>query len=299
MMVAMLCLFMNSVVNITGLDESNEAERIILSDKPCPHLIQSLYASLILAADEESLAKLIAGTSTSVSMASAWERLRRASNWNPHVPSGNVFDNDALARFLGVVEGRLKVTIPTWWEQVFGAMALNNRAIPYFPFMSPERQAVERVEPTYRRTAGHLLISIGMRLEHERELDEWAIISDDGDRLVIPREWQEQLGRGDAVTVLFHDERCYLSMHVSRDPYTLLSIDRRTGATLWVARVWAGCGVSGSTGSGWHWSSFVLTGDEVVVLGISTDAAYIESFDVVTGKAIARFWTGFHEVVHP
>ena len=83
--------------------------------------------------------------------------------------------------------------------------------------------------------------------------------------------------------------RCYVAGHESvRYPYRLASVDRGTGKTRWVAKVWASWWY-GATGHHHQWVEVTEQEDRVVVFGVASTGFHVEAFRQDDGANVFRF----------
>lgn len=241
---------------------------------------------LFTQASEEGLRGFLAHADHGVALAAGWERVRRTI---PTIVDEEAYtkpDRTAVSRFLGLVEGRLQMSLPPVWEAALRAASSNGReniwfAWPYdkaatMPAVhGDDAQEIRRVES--RREGDRYLVTVGDKT--------WTLPYAD-------------IGRG--VFVELAGDTTFVALYEdTATPYQLYAIDEESGKVRWEADVWAGTVPTGGTGLSWHNVEVRVHGNEVVVFGVSGNAAYVETFDVKTGKSLCRFGTGYFEFDEP
>jgi hypothetical protein len=247
---------------------------------------------------DDPVGQLVAGSNTSVAIGAAWERVRRAIE-----PRGAaqpaVGREAAISRFLGVVEGRLGVALPAWWEQAVQTAGHREESVGVsfdfgeFPDNASRPPELHVVVPD---RPGRLAVRALRNVTVEEHDDHWLIRrGDDTCRLPI-RVVHETRRLVGLLSVAFSDGRCYVALfNESIGPYQLTALDTATGNVLWTTRVWTATPSGGSTGSPSNWVDIDASKDRIVVLGMMTTGVYIESFDARTGTASLRFGTNYNE----
>jgi hypothetical protein len=240
--------------------------------------------SLFARATDSDVRRLVVHPKRCVGLLAGWERVRRtvpAQNRNvPSAPS-----QEALHRFLGVVEGRVCVPVPTFWESVLLSADSQGRDNIYFSW--PEQfnsatsaNADERGNISSAPASG------------ERS-DKKAVVKDEAHSSLL-RDVASRIEKSCALSSKDTVFRCrYLPCPGS---YPIVAEDRRGGHVKWTADVWAAGASTVYTGRHWHHVDLAVRGNELVVFGASGTALYIEVFDAVTGKNICRFSTEYLEV---
>ncbi len=231
----------------------------------------------------DDLPKLIANSNTSISMAAAWERVRRK------VPNGYRADKvrpdpEVVSRFLGVVEGCTQVPLPQAWENAIRSTKARGRNDfvfdTYFPTNAVMRPGVININGTAagetRKEGNRCIIEMPDKkwsFELERgtsDVDNVTIAMAGATAIVAPSEWPPM-------------------------PYLLYAVQPDTGTVNWSTSVWCAGDFCGYEGQGSHHVNLKLRDQEVFVFGFSENTAYIEWFDLKTGKNLGRFGTGYFQ----
>ena len=215
--------------------------------------------------------QLIASPDISIALAGGWARVL----WSMPAKTGDIWQPDrlALARFIGLVEGRVGMPVPADWEKtLYSAVYSEDR-----PFFLPTTRPAEN------------------------EQQPGVAVSQQGDSWVVQRgteEWRlpvaDRRGPVDDAAVVVHEDHAYVTLHAwPATQYMLYRLDRASGRVEWSTRVWGvGEGVW-YQGYGFHWVQLRLTSDQLVVFGISNDVAYVEIFGPATGHNLCRFGTSY------
>jgi hypothetical protein len=231
--------------------------------------------------------ELMTGDDNSRALSAAWKAVRKAIK-EPVMEGrrGVQPDGIALARFLGFVEGRLKVTLPKEWEDaVMTAECHRNRSDYWIflhegvgPYHLPEGGIRTARNITLSRTDGALVASSGN--------DAFRF-----DSALFKRE-----GKTFSLNVLFDDERCYAVIHqdfIFR-PYQIFCMHRPSGRLLWTADALNGAVLlpgGGGSDADWHFTWLTLKNDTLYVFGASRSTTYVEGFSSTTGENQFRFST--------
>ncbi len=262
--------------------------------------LNDAYASLLCDAPPEGLAKLLTSDSTGLALQAAWEEVKRSMPRSPASPvrsrrSGmSRLNRVSLARFIGFVEGRLRVTVPDWWEDHL--LIAKGGAIEDIDFLAM------RIPDTGRGTYGNMPAYSGTKeldidVEYNGGVSKVEVI---GDQLAIHLEdcvFQVDRPSGSTIYVSVMDFKtsgCLALVHDNWPGGILLNIDSSDGKVLWQQELWCDRAyyIRGGDG-GFHWSEVKTKGDTVFVFGLRNDLVYIEAFELRTGKPQFRFSTTY------
>ena len=230
------------------------------------------YKELLDRADRQMLRQLKHVSETGVALRAALEEVGLTA-------TPERVDPQAVSRFLGFIEGRLDIQLPTWWEETIVSATLDptGRIVPGFPQRwltedSPKDfPELAKLEQTQSRT--HTRVQIGKQA------------------VLLTPEVFEMRRKSLANTAGYLDqENCILALHSdSGESYSLLCFDRRTGEIRWKSEVWAGASEFTVIGKSHEIVAVVTKGKRVFVVGSGTFHFYIEGFDRKTGQAEFRF----------
>jgi hypothetical protein len=103
-----------------------------------PYELGMVYDDFFESVEDDQLASLRGHDDDGIALRANWEMVRRSIPRK--VPAEGVIpDNDRLQRFAGVLEGRLRTTLPGWWERtLLHAHARKNGERLLFTFPATE-----------------------------------------------------------------------------------------------------------------------------------------------------------------
>jgi|GEM_PF-3182211 len=215
-----------------------------------------------------------------IALTGAWARVVAAartaqSGKQEGTPQRSAFQAD-LERFLGFVEGRLRITPPADWVRLVRMTeATADWGIQFGEFYRFRKESLRLDGVVFRngsvrRDGDDLQVTLGSEQYRLR------------DALLKSKRPYGVVGAisGDlAVTALITSHGL---------SYPLMALDKRSGEVKWSADVWA-LGDGGGSGLGDHWSNLVIENKNVYVFGIATNGLYIEAFSLQDGTVAFRF----------
>lgn len=228
---------------------------------------------------------------STVAIAAAWHDVcltferppRRENNleWAPREPIRSA----KLQRFLGFVEGRLRIQLPAEWEQtltrarVTSRHGLGWRSFDHWPL---------------RKTrSGYLTAD---RLE-AADRGAFLVVGRGEDRANVPKSlWAEESKCSVAthsIVVGLNKRYCVCGM-LPHDggSFELHCVRRRDGTVCWTAEVMGTMyGASSGPVGEKDRAAVSLTSDRVVVYGVGPHGAHLQVFAIETGAALCRFST--------
>jgi hypothetical protein len=225
----------------------------------------------------------VASANDSIALAAAWERVSRATPVPKNGDERTSIDAKAAARFLGVVEGRFRVVIPTLWrEQMAHAEgAFYSARRPRFAFPigddnfrhlldAPGAAKVVKKDSTWE-------VSLGQHV--------WQLPCEGNNRPV------------DRAAVLTDGDQTYIAL------YELFSVEFPIFAiakdkVVWQSRVWGDCWPGQYQGQDSNRVQLVKADGKLLVFGVASGSAYIEAFDAASGKNLCRFATSYLWVLY-
>jgi hypothetical protein len=189
----------------------------------------------------------------------------------------------AAARFIGFVEGKLGIQLPSWWEEAVRAAATWERDEPIYPGKPKETPY------HYFDLDGHQIgLPKTMTLEKKgegiliRTAKESMVLS----RAIAKEIWTSSLTLSGSLS----KERCILAFHNDIGcSFQLVCLDRTSGKKLWESTVWDSRQAGGGTGIPQEYVSVLDNGQSVFVFGSSDRCFFIEAFDSKTGRNQFRF----------
>jgi hypothetical protein len=252
-----------------------------LSGASSPAELERRVAELLSNSTRGELGSLVSVADNATAMASGWERVRRTMPESRHE---DVVSPDLLAisRFLGLIEGRIQVPIPTSWEESLkSARGYDQRSVGFPPPNAADTDP--RVSKMWlpSRDGHHWVV--------KRENESVRISAEDG------------LGSVHHAAVARTRDRTFVALYgADAGPYRLLAIDEGTTKVLWSSNVWADGGLNARTGApGWHIVTLHPSAESLVVFGASFSAMYVELFELKTGQSRCRFSTAYFNRVEP
>ena len=267
-------------VNVVLADKpprQNESEKKLVRATE-PREFAAAVCNLLSDVRTDRLDRLVSSPDNSVAFAAAWERVRMTM---PAAKGAELVraDSQAVARFLGVVEGRTQVPLPEIWEQMI--RPVTGYSQQHMAFLL-DKELIEKSSE---------------RFKPKRDGDRW-IVKRNEEEFRVPIE--PQLGPQDHATVAVDDGRAYLCLYGwPPSPFRLLAVDRQSKKTIWTTEVWAAGGLVAYGGLGLHFALVRIAPDRLVVFGISGQGPYIEEFDKKSGKNLSRFSSAFFDDIPP
>lgn len=265
----------------------------VVAPADSPEALAKRIQDQVIPASLEKLDVLVAGPDATIALAAAWERVRRMTPATTQPFTGaNMASPDrfnaspgpeksVLARFLGVVEGRLRCTIPKAWAASVGSAKYTTQRIIWFP-----------TNENYYPMKGMVLGLIGGRLIPHRVGDRW-IVKAGGEPSALAAD--HLMGRFDFATVKVQGDMAYVALYTnSPNPYTLCAVKRSSGTVIWSTEVRTGYSAGGVGGAGeYHVIELQFAGDKVAVFGLAGPVRYVEVLDARTGKKECEFSTSY------
>ena len=199
---------------------------------------------------------------------------------------------EALQRFLGFVEGRLRVRQPKWWKDAmakaeygFGTADAQGREVwtsappDFYVLRQPGIREIQVPTGTSAvPTSGGLRVTVGR------------------ETFIVPKS--VVAGVKDHCLIAFpaDDDRFVATLHPGLPvAYPLFCISRSSGKIIWQAQVWLGDNIGGSIG-GYvppPPTSIEVADGVVYVFGTGYWLAYVEAFSLADGKNLLRFSTSY------
>ncbi len=210
-----------------------------------------------------------------------------------------IIEPEGLSRFLGFVEGRMKVDIPKWWEWCLRRNAITgNRHLQFVGFLPPFANERTRILPsrTVRLSGTTLTIYSSIK---KITAEGNTLLIEDGDRpCKFSMNRLPQLDVENANCAMAIGKRhIYIAVFdIVPNEFGMYCIERDTGTLAWRTNVWA-LDLSthtpgGTTGPADHVAFITVKDGTAFVWGGDGQGMYVESFDD-KGKAVLRFSTNF------
>ncbi len=249
-----------------------------LSGVGSPRDLAVRIGKLLSSSSTSDLDHVVIDSDSTVALAAGWERVSRTL---PKAEQDEAVSPDAqaISRFLGLLEGRVRCPIPKAWEA--SVKSAKGRSQGRISFTRPERQ--ERLL-TGRRP-----------LERVGQL--WAVKMD-GQLIKLPAA--DGLGIVDCASVELAAEKAFVALYGwPPTPYRLFAVDRESGKVLWSSKAWAAGNWLNYSGQGWHDVFVRFAGETLTVFGIAGSTVYVEAFDDKTGECRWRFSTAYFDESSP
>ena len=224
----------------------------------------------------QDLDELLVSPDCSTALAAGWRRVLQTTT-NPNVRSGGNarLEKIAVIRFLGLIEGRLRVSIPSRWERIVLMAGRQAPGLVSFDVRPTPPTAVESTEARSATTTLH------------RNNGQW-VAQQDGKSWSIPAE--DGLGPVDSAAIVIDGNMAYIALY-SWPPFPYKIYALEGDRVLWSSRVFAAGDLMSYTGIGWHEVTLRVGSHGVTVFGVSGNVAYVEEFDKKTGDPTCRFST--------
>jgi len=251
------------------------------------------YKGILDLASLAELRKLRCGEDAGIALRAAWEPVRRsiAEHATANEDSTNARftpDSAPLNRFIGFVEGRLKVVIPEAWLEIVESAEANSQQTVQFP-------GLRRNAAGFHKTDAGLIAGPGLDVSRT-DNGVLVTIGDDSFQLddVVLEGSDAFVGHIAGISALMDKRSCYAALYSSDcRNYYLYCIDRDSGKRRWRQEVWAGAPV-GLLRSGYRHCVWMQAQDDTVyLLGLCFDCVYIEAFATDDGKPLFRFSTSY------
>jgi hypothetical protein len=256
-----------------------------LKDPESPQQLSSAYSSVFAGVTCSEIDGLVEAVHDEIALGAGWLRLSRCSATND-AEQGT--DRKAkLERFMGLVEGRLRITPPAWWEQ--SVSSFFDRDIINKAHVSLEKEDRRMAEAglwvprktSFKRSENNVRVHRG---ENACELPKQ--IAD-----AVSGIWI------DSLQIKFTKEQYYVVLFGPYPrPATIYCVKREGNKLRWKELIWLGKPIIGGSGTTAHWLELYPIRDKVYVFGIWGDEAYIEAFQATDGKDVLRFSTHYADI---
>ena len=270
------CLFQSGLLLAQSPTEiPAETRRLVreIAAAATPKEASGLYTKLLKSTDQGGLRKLKDVPETGVALRAAWEEAVATRD-------GEQINPQALAKFLGFVEGRLAIDLPDWFEQLI----MNAR---YWP---EHGKAVLGMPDAWIMEGPDLpdLVKIERSGESTSVQFEKQSLNAAAEILELRRQTSGNTAG------LLEEKDCFLALHSrNADRYPLVCLNRKTGAIRWKSTVWAADNDWIHLGKPYEIVMLHTKDKQLLVIGAGAQHFYIESFDRQTGKSLFRFVNWF------
>jgi len=256
--------------------------------------LNAVYSRLLLKADWKTIDELKGHDHDGIALQAAWEEVRRSIPQEGPKRLGEkapLLDAKKTQRFIGFVEGRLKVVPPPFWEDLL-LRARAERRIKWDEVLTTDlKRYLYLLQENPVGQDGKRIVMAPFDLSIDEYKQGTSIeVTLDKKTLTVPltnapwgiNAWP--LGKNRYVVALISS----ISPH-----HEIICINGADQSVVWKSQVW---GESlGPFRSGWSPAHFVdarLSGDRLLIFGVTFDRIYIEGFSVADGKNLFRFSSG-------
>ena len=298
-------------------DDPRKADQFsaIVNAKDLGELAEA-YRTLLDGASGQSIATLKTHAQDRIALPAAWEQVRRtfpkvAQMSKDGYGKAVKVDQSVVQRFIGFLEGRLKLKLPKWWEsRMADAYAFDRETLGLKSAWSYDRKTTRltfsiqqtpdhRTEfrfPSYHAPERRLLATRGFKIS-SREAD--LVVSKGSLICIIPKELlktAEKEHSTHSMSCYMDKDRCIVGfLPEDCNPYKVFCLDRKSSKLLWSATIWNSVAVvPGRTGRGFtHLASMLVQDKTLYVFGTEDFSMYIEAFRVEDGTNLFRFNTTY------
>jgi hypothetical protein len=263
-----------------GVPSVNEVEAIVGARTPLQ--ARDAYRQL-LEGNGTRVLRLKTSSATGVALRAAWEEVRLSVSPDQQELDASL-NAHRLHRFIGFVEARVGGPLPVWWEEAVQSARAYERSNIFFAFSA--NRLLPNEASGFRMPANTTL----------KKCPNGVHISIAGESTPIPTGDLES-GRkrpGASLSGVVRGDKAYVAIFSDNcNPYQLICIDRKQGATVWRSEVWASAAAVAYFGRTCHYSSVAADESRVLVFGAGPDCVYLEAFDASTGAVLFRFSTSY------
>ena len=220
----------------------------------------------------------VAPLSTAVPEKNRLEDKALCHAWNAAILNPKKVGSLSRARFVGFVEGRLKVTVPEWWEDMLLRV---NIELNYLRFDPGDLSIYTMNNQKFKTSSGVSVSTKGDQIE--------VMVKDVRINLASRGTSGMRIG---TVAALATEDSVYLVLASDTPRNSDLVKADLDGSIVWKANISGDLQPLSHSGRQLHFIEPVLGEDgRIHVFGGGGNCYYIESFDAQTGANIVRFFT--------
>jgi len=240
------------------------------------HQAESLSIKLFQKATTAELLSMQTHENSGIALKAAWTLAHREI-----VKRNATRDDDwQMQRFLGFLEGRLRVEIPKFLQTAKVYQHSESRTWFLYPGSEPGTLPM-RPQPDWPE------------LTHSKDGSIWTLV-DGKDRIEVDVPKNRKYHLRNLALIGVSEKRIFLGLPLNvGSPFGIRCFNRKKGNLEWIAGVWADGGFVRHMGLGMHRFDLIEHDGEVLVLGVCDLALYIASYDAETGEARFRFSTRY------
>lgn len=231
------------------------------------------YQAYFLHVGRAGLKELMKDQDTGIALQAAWETCIQPAKRKDDAGgrTDDVYDRAGLVKFVAFLKDRIKVGVPDWW-----AAAITK--VDVFP---------DRHHAFIRPHAA----KAGPK-DCKVQLEGDTIVCSSGGRFIkFPKETFDEIAAGSFVGWLGDRQSVVASYPTSAGfEYQVTGFVGKNGKPDWRAEVWS-AGRQELFGDGFHQVEMTERDGVVYLFGMESHGAYVEAFEVATGKVRFRFCT--------
>lgn len=266
----------------------NYAE-MLSSHEPPDHRLSAVPFSYLC--DDELITCITDQSAPSVSLRAAWERVLRAASPPESIESSTRISRSDSGQFIGFVEGRLAIPLPSWWRRAVRNAELtivDGSVVSVVSVINCPRPPTQSIGEAF---ADEALVNREVKTLTLR--DKSLEVHFRGDprtySLTLPpsmlREFKHR----------FHIEKAGQLVFVAvpdalPESYILGCFDADSSKFMWQSHIWAARTAGGSGPRLFnHAIDMIAQNSTIYLVGAGNDAFYIEGFDMESGAVNLRF----------
>ncbi len=256
--------------------------------------LNEFYSRHIRNASRKELTYLKTRKHAGIAIQASWEYVRRSVSI-PHSGDPEAWsrlDRMRLQRFIGLLEGRLAVEIPSWWERLLiQTRASADTSANVWLRAAPKEKDFFFTEVSIGTDEDQVLWT-PMSIDSISRTSKGLIVTIANTRLTVPQTINQPWGLNAAHVA---DDRWLAVINsAGYAPCTLIYLNARTGKEIWRAKVWGEVPIGFKSGKGFfHWIDFRTRDDTVLVFGALNGVFYVEEFSLEDGTNVFRFSTSY------
>lgn len=259
-----------------------------------PYELNEAYLSIRKASSPE-LRDLKSGLHEGIALQAAWEEVRRQVPI-PHVPDMVKWakgKRSRVERFVGFLEGRLKVPIPEWWETLLVEQTVSSAEPGGYVFLRirPKKSQAFYKEAKIDPSEKHK-IWMPFDVHLKDKSDDQLIVSVNKRQITVPRVIDRPWGIN---ATPIDDRRWLVVLH--NEAYadgTLMCLTESDNKELWHSEIWGEVQFGFRRGMGYfHWVDFRVRDNTAYLFGVTAQVIYVEGFSLTDGACRFRFSTSY------
>jgi hypothetical protein len=257
-----------------------------------------MYARVLSKATREKLIELTSHPDDAIALHAAWELAERAVKSKNDTPP---------ARFLGFVQGRVRLPIPVEWEvQLVGRSMWRSppelvdkkllEYLPSCPLLVRDHETVIMRPAVFKRVS-----FFNAPRESLCKVERDTVLFESNGRTIrlssaLLNRWPESRIRDRRLRASLGSQHSWLACFERYGAgFPIICVETETGRLVWKTDVWA----QGADNLGWftgswdHDLSIVVKDDKVALFGRGAANCYLEVLEAKTGSVLLRFSTNY------